>query len=331
MNLETLIPANQYRYYFERLTREETAVYNTILTGLLHYSKEIVCHGCTVFQIQKIYRFLKLDIPELFFIKNIRIRYLTENALSCTVIPEYRFTVSQSHDTLISMSQNCKELIEKYIRCSDLQKEKAIHDYIASTIKYKDTEAPYSHEAPGAILFQIGVCEGIAKAYKYLADRLGLQSLVVFGSSTEQGNEGGHAWNLVKVNGVFYHLDTTFDTTISSSCIRYDYFNLSDADMQPSHNWDDVLPDCPRTFGMYEKMGCYFNCRRELVSFIRNVSPEQKTIVFKLPRLFADDEMVVASIQKMLQDNIRCGLSGKIQYSMSFNVNQMVFQIDRII
>lgn len=328
MDLAALIPAKQYRYYFECLSQEEAAVYNAMLSGLLHYSKEIVCHGCTVSQVQKIYHFLKLDVPELFYIKNIRIRYLTENALQCTVIPDYRFTISQSHDTLISMSRHCKELVDKYKQCSDFQKEKAIHDYIASTVKYKDTDAPYSHEAPGTVLYKIGVCEGIAKAFKYLSDQLGLKSVVVFGSSNEQGNEGGHAWNLVSINGIFYHIDTTFDTTISSSCIRYDYFNLSDADIQSSHHWNDKLPTCPRTFGIYEKMGCYFNRGRELASFIRNASPLKKTFVFKLPRTFIDDEMIVASIKKLLQSNIQCGSQNYKQYSLSYNLKQLVFQVD---
>lgn len=328
MKLGSIIPANQYRYYFECLSKEEAAVYNTILAGLLGYAKKIACCGCTASQVQKIYRFLKLDIPELFYIKNIRIRYRTENTLHCTVMPEYRFTFSQSRDILLSMSLKCKDLVEKYKQCSDFQKEKAIHDYIVSSVKYKDTEAPYSHEAPGAILYQIGVCEGIAKAFKYLSDQLGLQSVVVFGASNEQGNEGSHAWNLVRVDGVFYHLDTTFDTTISSSCIRYDYFNLSDADIQLSHHPDDELPECPRTFGIYEKMGCYFNLGRELASFIRNTSPVQKTFVFKLPRIFLDDEKLVASISKFLHSNIRFGLNNYKQYSLSCNLSQLVFQVD---
>ena len=226
------------------------------------------------------------------------------------------------------MSRHCKELVDKYKQCSDLQKEKAIHDYIATTVTYKDTEAPYSHEAPGAILYQIGVCEGIAKAFKYLSDQLGLQSIVVFGASNEQGNEGGHAWNLVRINGAFYHIDTTFDTTISTSCIRYDYFNLSDADIRSSHHWNNELPECPRTYGMYEKMGCYFKRGRELASFIRNASSVQKTIVFKLPRVFLDDEMIVASIKRLLQSNIRCGLQNYKQYSLTYNLQQLVFQVD---
>ena len=330
MDLAALIPIKQYRYYFECLSKEEAAVYDTLLSSFLHYSKEIACHGCTVSQVQKIYHFLKLDVPELFYIKNIRIRYFTEKASYCAVIPEYRFTISQSHDTLISMSRHCRELVDKYKQCSDLQKEKAIHDYIATTVTYKDTEAPYSHEAPGAVLYQIGVCEGIAKAFKYLSDQLGLQSIVVFGASNEQGNEGGHAWNLVRINGVFYHIDMTFDTTISTSCIRYDYFNLSDADIRSSHHWNNELPECPRTFGMYEKMGCYFKHGRELASFIRNAFPAQKTIVFKLPKVFLDDEMIVSSIKKLLQANIQCGLQSYKQYRLTYNLKQLVFQVDLI-
>ena len=45
MDLAALIPTKQYRYYFECLSKEEAAVYDAMLSGLLHYSKEIVCHG----------------------------------------------------------------------------------------------------------------------------------------------------------------------------------------------------------------------------------------------------------------------------------------------
>ena len=330
MDLTKLIPVEQYRYYFSGLSKEEAKVYNKLLTGFLHYSNEISCDGCTLAQVQKIYRFLKLDVPELFYIKSIRLRYLNENALHCTVIPEYRFTISQSHDTLISMSHHCEELVKKYKHSSDFQKEKAIHDFIASTIEYKDTEAPYSHEAPGAILYKIAVCEGVAKAFKYLSDQLGLKSIVVFGSSNEEGNEGGHAWNAVEIDGFFYHLDTTFDTTISSSCVRYDYFNLSDADIQSSHHWDDVLPECPRTYGIYEKMGCYFNRGKELASYIRNTSLGQKTIIFKLPKVILNEESIITTVKNLIQENISCGAFDSRRYCLTYNLKQRVFQIDLI-
>lgn len=250
MDLTSLIPAQQFRYYYETLSKKEMKVYNTLLSGMLRYAKAIVCHGCTVSQIQKIFRFLKLDVPELFFIKSIGIRYMTIDSLHCAVIPEYRFTICQVRDTLIAMAQNCKDLIDKYKWNEDFEKVKAIHDYIASTVKYKDVDAPYSHEVPGALLFRIGVCEGIAKTFKYLADHLALQSIVVIGVSNQQGRIEGHGWNLAKINGTFYHIDVTFDATISPKNIRYDFFNLSDADMQLSHRWEENLPTCPKTYGI---------------------------------------------------------------------------------
>ena len=328
MDLSSLIPPHQYRYYYHTLPREESEMYSTLLAGLLQYSKEIKCSGCTVSQIQRIYRYLRLDIPELFFVKRIKINYKRLDSIHCTVVPDYRFTICQSYNTLMRMYLTCKDLIDQYYQSSDFQKEKAIHDFLASTFSYQDSDAPYSHEAPGVILFQIGVCEGIAKACKFLSDHLGLKSIVVFGSSLEQGNEGRHAWNLVNVGGVFYHLDITFDSTISKSCIRYDYYNLSDADILASHTWEELLPTCPSTCGVYERTNCCFNCEGDLISFIKRASLTKKTIVFKIPRVFNDNEFILDSIEKLLQSNIQWGLNKNTQCYFTYNLNQFVFQID---
>ncbi len=328
MDLAALLPARQYRYYLERLGKAEAAVYRALLAGLLRCEKQIACRGCTARQIQSIYRFLKMDVPELFFVKAIRVRYPAAKPLRCTVIPEYRFTAAQARDTLLCMARSCEGLVAKHRHSSDFQKEKAIHDHIAATVRYRDADAPYSHEAPGALLFRIGVCEGIAKAFKYLADRLGLRCIVAFGAADGQAGEIAHAWNVVCVGGAFYHLDATFDATLSGSCIRYDYFNLSDADIRATHRWDDALPPCPRTFGVYEKMGCCFQRARELAAYIQSASRAQKTIVFKLPPRLRGDETVADAIQKLLCANLFPGLPGGGQVQLSYNLRQLVFQVD---
>ena len=41
-----------------------------------------------------------------------------------------------------------------------------------------------------------------------------------------------------------------------------------------------------------------------------------------------DDEMIVASIKRLLQSNIRCGLQNYKQYSLTYNLQQLVFQVD---
>lgn len=329
MNLSSFLPPNQFRYYYGTLPKEEAKAYDTLLSGMLRYRSEIHCHGCTVQRIKQLFRFLTMDIPELFFVKSVQIRYADLASTHCTVIPYYRFSAQETHDTLVYMMQKCEKLISATSSCDDFQKEKAIHDFIATTVQYKDIDAPYSHEAPGALLFHIAVCEGIAKAFKYLADRVNLTSIVVFGVSHSHDNGGSHAWNLVRISGVFYHIDTTFDTTISTSCVRYDYFNLSDTDAQRTHSWADNIPSCPQTCGVYEKSGAFFSNFRALARFISKKSDQGGPIVFKLPMsLKYEQDRLISSIEYLIANCSQCGLAQYSKYLFSPNLAQMVFQID---
>ena len=49
-----------------------------------------------------------------------------------------------------------------------------------------------------------------------------------------------HTWNIVRINGQYYHLDATFDNTLGKNedgltSIRYDYFNLDDKNIFRDH------------------------------------------------------------------------------------------------
>ena len=59
------------------------------------------------------------------------------------------------------------------------------------------------------------------------------------GNNPDKGIKYRHTWNIVKVGGVYYHLDATFDNTLGkdreTSEIRYDYFNLDDSQIFRDH------------------------------------------------------------------------------------------------
>ena len=96
-----------------------------------------------------------------------------------------------------------------------------------------------THQAEGALLKGTAVCSGYAKAYEAMLDAAGIPN------ETITGYAGGyHAWNLVQVDGQWYHVDTTWDdpTTQGGDYIRYTYFLKSDKVMASrSHrDWEDV-------------------------------------------------------------------------------------------
>ena len=80
----------------------------------------------------------------------------------------------------------------------------------------------------------VGVCEGIAKSVKILCDALNLWCIIaICGNNPEKGIKYRHTWNIIRLDGKYYHLDATFDNSLGRSGsgtpeIRYDYFNLDD-------------------------------------------------------------------------------------------------------
>ena len=119
-----------------------------------------------------------------------------------------------------------------------MEKEKYVHDFICDNVRYDKLKKAYSHEIIGPLGQGVGVCEGIAKAVKVLLDALGVWCIIaICGNNPEKGIKYRHTWNIVKLDGVYYHLDATFDNTLGrdGSEIRYDYFNLDDQQIFRDH------------------------------------------------------------------------------------------------
>lgn len=326
MKISDFISSKQYRYFYNQLSDSEEIVYESLYKGFTSHANTITCFGCTVTRVKEIYHMLKYDIPELFFVKTILLKCFL-NDIQCTVIPEYRFGEQDSINIIIALNNKYRKFIAKTKSLPDIEKEQAIHDLIVSRVKYKDVDAPYSHEAPGVLLYNIGVCDGISKAFKFLADRVGLNSIFALGVSNSHENANGHAWNIVEINNVFYHIDVTFDATIADACIRYDYFNLSDEEILTSHTWTISIPICIHQFLYYRRAGLYFETKSELATHIKKVTKKSKLLVFQVPKFYSQQDKVVKAVRNLVEDNICCSISKPTQYCLSYNSDRMVFQI----
>lgn len=121
---------------------------------------------------------------------------------------------------------------------SDVDKVKFVNDYIVQHTVYSEQTSASPHSAYAVLYEGKGVCQGYALlAYKML-DELNVENLYVTGEVPD----GGHAWNLVKLEGNWYHLDTTWNDPLPDrgNGVRYDYFLVSDGQLQKDHAWDMV-------------------------------------------------------------------------------------------
>lgn len=117
---------------------------------------------------------------------------------------------------------------------SDYEKVKAINTYLCDTVEYP-THEPYSdvsHTAYGSFVEHSAVCDGYARAADILCEESGVNCQIVIG---EVRNGGGHAWNLVQLDGQWYQWDVCWNDGGSS---RNEYFLVTDAFMEKSRTWD---------------------------------------------------------------------------------------------
>ncbi|TCI39060.1 MULTISPECIES: transglutaminase domain-containing protein [unclassified Exiguobacterium] len=126
---------------------------------------------------------------------------------------------------------------------NDYEKVKYVNDFVVLNTAYnlKSAASPYT---PYSILFNgEGVCEGYALTTLLLLEAAGVEAKYISG---EAGTEL-HAWNLVKLDGAWYHLDTTWNDPVPNRPgeVGYDYFLVSDATLQKDHKWE--VGDYPAT------------------------------------------------------------------------------------
>ena len=94
---------------------------------------------------------------------------------------------------------------------SDYEKVKAVHMYLCGLVTYDNNPTTESHTAYGALVDRKAVCEGYAKAYKLLLNKLGISCEIVINKE--------HAWNEVYIDGKWYFCDTTNDSV--NECFAY--------------------------------------------------------------------------------------------------------------
>ncbi|HNX13641.1 MAG TPA: transglutaminase domain-containing protein [Oscillospiraceae bacterium] len=122
---------------------------------------------------------------------------------------------------------------------TDYQKTKIIHDYIVKNgnLDTSGGEAAYSETvAYGVLVGDISVSDGYADAFRLIAGIAGIEARAVAGTAAGKRR----VWNLVKLDGVWYHLDVTADdrADMIDGTLNYDYFLISDLRIAATHSWN---------------------------------------------------------------------------------------------
>ena len=222
-------------YYYTHMSKRCQAVYHNILQGVTALAEEFQIPALETDELYEVFFQMRLDHPEIFWVTGFKYRYFKDSP-NYIFIPEYLFDKGKIREHQKAMNARVEKLVRPAQKLSEWDKEKYVHDFICRNVHYDKLKKAYSHEIIGPLGQGVGVCEGIAKAVKILLDQLGIWCMIaICGNNPEKGIKYRHTWNIVKIGKKYYHLDVTFDNTLSGEDIRYDYFNLDDKNIFRDH------------------------------------------------------------------------------------------------
>ena len=100
-----------------------------------------------------------------------------------------------------------------------------MHDYLVDAYSYDETlNYEKSAYVGGVLLNKEAICQTYSYIYKYILSTVGIKSYYI---TSEELN---HAWNIVDIDGTYYHVDVTWDDPITDrkGGVNHKNFLLSD-------------------------------------------------------------------------------------------------------
>ncbi len=134
---------------------------------------------------------------------------------------------------------------------TDAEKVLVVNDYMCMNYEYDTTlSADGAYELYGVMINKTGVCDSYSKAFLYVMNRLGIECKRMV------SDEINHAWNCVKINGKWYHVDVTWNDPVKDNIgrVSHDYLLVSDYNInenysaggrnQQHYGWKDIGITC---------------------------------------------------------------------------------------
>jgi len=167
--------------------------------------------------------------------------------IDCGENPNYFADGYNSKEQILNyesqIEQEVQKILAKTTGKNQYKKIQVIHDYLVDNISYEESISKDNiYNMYGALVNKEAVCEGYAKAFKYLMDKIGVESIVVIGVATDSnGDTQNHAWNYINFSNSWYAIDVTWDDPIIigggilGKRHKYKYFLKGSTTMNKDH------------------------------------------------------------------------------------------------
>lgn len=316
-----------------RLSNGENLVYayEQIAKGVEQSSDSIKmydsAHSITRDEIKTVYTAYNYDYPQHFWHENsYSYSYFGESGM----VSDLMLTYNMTGNGLVSAKQEFNDAVNDVVGgisndMNEYDREKLIHDRLADRIEYV-ADAANAHNAYGGLVEGEAVCDGYARAFQYALYKVGIQSTTVAGEGKTSSGSGGHAWNLVRIDGNYYYTDLSWND--QSPTIFYAYFNLPLSEMSEDHVLEDTgydFPECTSTDANYFTLS---GGRMKDYSVEQMVKLLKKNLVAEV-YLTGD----TSGFTEWLRNNMsviaaECGVTGSYSYSYSVMGREYIVKLN---
>ena len=280
-------------FYYDQLAEDDQVIYEEIFAGVSEFNDEIYVHSTSPDDCNQILKEVLLDHPELFWCDGtVSTSAYTSKKEYSIVSPAYNCSKDEWKKRKAQVENTAATWISGLQDgAGDYEKILFIYETIVENVDY-DLDASDNQNIYSVFVGRKSVCAGYAKAFSYLADKLGIECIYVTGN-TDDGS--AHAWNLVKCDGNYYQLDVTWGDPIfleetSHSIddnISYDYMLCSDEQIGSTHTLQEgyAYPSCTHMDNnYYVRNGMYYESYdpgEALDAMNQSVTDKENQIVLK--------------------------------------------------
>ncbi len=267
------IKISENSYYYNKLTEQQKNIYTAIANGVKSLTNDVklkkyeyIDSETTMKDVEvALHKFL-LDHPEVYYMDD-KYTVSTKTGITGTGVIvglTYQFgSIEELNNSVARLNSKFDEILNEATieKGKDFENEQKIHDVLSKKVTYYEYEdlskipSKY-HTIEGTLTENLAVCDGLAKTFQILLDKVGIKSIIVSGSL----NGTSHAWNMVQLEDGWYHTDITSDNSIKTEkkVVFHSYFNINTETIKKTHviSEEDIIPEAISTkYNFYEYTG----------------------------------------------------------------------------
>ena len=269
-------------YAYSRLDNNLKRDYREIYAVITNMLSDAILTSKDTKDIDLAFKCMMVDHPEVFYVKGYSLgKYIYGTTIDrISLTGTYTYTKGEVGIKNQEIEAYITNVIYGAPLGDDYDKIKYVYDYLIRNNVYEEN-SPDNQNILSVVENGRTVCQGYAKMTQLLLHRMGIFCTLVNGMASGSNGVGGgntsdwgsHVWNIVKCNGRYYNVDTTWGdaafTLVDEETgyaptieINYEFLLVNDATLKGTHRPKPVvtMPVCDSlNDNYYVHDGRYFN------------------------------------------------------------------------